>query len=161
MGHEPRPAIVDEAAGPDAPVERTELRADAAPQPPGSRTLFVRHAPPSPDADLRHLWMRAVQGGYAEWQRCYEPVLCTDAEPPSVAIELTIGPDGHVREARALSVTRFVQEGDDVLERSGEVDAALPRCLADFVLGLSLRWQGDSARTLHHRFRPETAGCPP
>lgn len=123
--------------------------------------LAARRAPPHPDADVRHALMRAIQEAHTDWSTCYEPVLCTDAEPPSVAIEVTVGPDGHVREARALSVTRFVQEGDDVLERSGEVDAALPRCLTDFVRGLTLRWQGDGARTLHHRFRPETAGCPP
>lgn len=131
------------------------------PIPPGTRPLFARHAPPGQDAELRQALLRVIQEGYEQWQTCYEPVLCDDTEPPSVAVELTVGPEGHVREAHASSVTRFVLEGDDIVERSGDVNTSLARCLEDFLQGLTLRWRGEEERALHYRFRPETADCSP
>ncbi|MCA9605679.1 MAG: hypothetical protein KC619_08800 [Myxococcales bacterium] len=108
--------------------------------------------------DVREAARRALRDRARQVIDCFEPVLCDDGEPPRVVVAFVVGADGRTSEARAAEVTRFVHVGDAVIERSGDLDGPLARCLVEIVEGLSVDWRGEP-RTIRYPFRPDVSGC--
>lgn len=128
---------------------------------PRTQRLFEARAALAGDGGAREQVRVALRGRFSEWSSCYRPIGCRagGGAPPRVVVEFTLREDGVPSQIRVAEVTEHVPVGDELQERSGDVNGVLARCLASVVERTRFETALTSPVRVRYPFEPDMA-CP-